>query len=92
MTSTVFLPLFTLACMCSGQDLSQTLLTTSQWSVRTTVNSSNHCLLASGNFTLVLPQINEDTSMVQVNRTWVVPENATAKVSKRVDECRSTVI
>ena len=86
MISTVLLPLLTLACMCSSQDLSQTLLTTSQWSVRTTVNSSNHCLLASGNFTLVLPQINEDnTSMVQVNRTWVVPENATAKVSKRVD-------
>jgi len=80
MTSTVLLPLLTLACMCSSQDLSQTFLTTSQWSVRTTVNSSNHCLLASGNFTLVLPQINKDnTSMAQVNRTWVVPENATAK-------------
>jgi len=80
MTSTVLLPLLSLVCMCSSQDLSETLLTTSQWSVRTPENSSNHCLLASGNFTLVLPQMNEDkTSIVQVNRTWVVPKNATAK-------------
>ena len=80
MITTVLLPLLALACMCSSQDLSQTL-TTSQWSVLTAVNSSDHCLLASGNFTLVLPQMNEDnTSMVQVNRTWAVPENATAKV------------
>jgi len=79
MTTSVLLPLLTLACMCSSQDMSQTLLTPSQWSVLTAVNSSDHCLLASGNFSLVLPQMNEDnTSMVKVNRTWVVPENATA--------------
>lgn len=80
MTSSVLIPLLTLACMCSAQDLSETLLTTAQWSVRTPENNSNHCLLASGNFTLVLPNMNEDkTAMVQVNRTWVVPANATAK-------------
>ena len=76
------LPLLTLVCMCSSQDLSQTPLTTSQWSVRMIDNSSDHCLLDSGNFTLVVSQMNEDnTSMVQVIRTWVVPDNATAKVS-----------
>ena len=59
MISTVLLALLTLACMCSSQDLSLTPLTTSQWSVRMIDNSSDHCLLASGNFTLVVPQMNE---------------------------------
>ena len=83
MSSTVLLPILSLLCICSSQDLSKTVnLTTSKWSVRTTVNSPDHCLLASGNFTLVVSQMNEmNTSMVQVIRTCVVPDNATAKVS-----------
>jgi len=61
---------------------SQELSETAQWSVETTVGQtqSGHCLLASGNFSLVVLERSEDDSVVdQINRTWVVPEVATVK-------------
>lgn len=83
MTPTVVLPLLTLLCGCHSQDLSQNQLAHSQWSVHTAEGQANsgHCLLASGNFSLVVLGRNEDnTSMIEeANRTWVVPDSASAK-------------
>ena len=62
---------------------SQELSKTSQWSVRMPEGQaqSGHCLIASGNFSLVVLESSEVNKVEeQVNRTWVVPEIATAKV------------
>ena len=78
MTS-VYLSILSLACMCSSQHLSETQLASPLWSVPTTEGGTDLCLIASGNFSLVLPQsVLEEGS----NLTWVVPSTATAQVRK----------
>eukprot|EP00092_Neocalanus_flemingeri_P022118 GFUD01023994.1.p1 GENE.GFUD01023994.1~~GFUD01023994.1.p1 ORF type:complete len:281 (+),score=56.88 GFUD01023994.1:73-915(+) len=88
MTSSVVLLFLSQVSLSLSLD-SQSLLTSSQWSVITPDGQANsgHCLLASGNFSLVVQQQSEaDNPMddrllmpVTVNRTWVVPDNASAR-------------
>jgi len=63
-------------------------LPTSQWSVLTQEGQakSGHCLIISGKFSLVVEVTSENATLVEdsasvqpVNRTWVVPESASAK-------------
>ena len=79
MTFSVYLTLLSLAFMCSSQHLSETQLASPLWSVPTTEGGTDLCLIASGNFSLVLTQsLQEEGS----NMTWIVPSNATAQVRK----------
>ena len=76
-------------CESQKEKVDQEDLTTSQWSVLTPEgqSKSGHCLIASGKFSLVVEVTSENTTLVKdsevvqlVNRTWVVPESANAKV------------
>jgi len=90
MTISQFLVIFlTVMYLCKSQKVDQDDLTTSEWSVLSPdgQSKSGHCLIASGKFSLVVEvSTSENTTLVEdregvqlVNRTWVVPESASAK-------------
>ena len=67
MTSSVYLSILSLSCMCSSQHLSEMQLASLLWSVPTTEGGTDLCLIASGNFSPVLAQsVLEEGS----NLTW----------------------
>jgi len=78
MTFSVSLYFLSLVCTCRNQILS---LATPQWSVRNLEVTTGYCLLASGNFSLIFPPVQDQGSplAVQVNTTWAVPNNASAQ-------------
>ena len=74
--STVFIHLLSLTCLCRSQALSMTV-TVPQWSVPTTVGIDDYCLLLSGNFSLILPPVQDNLLTLHGNNnTWIVPSSA----------------
>jgi len=71
MITTMFLHL----CL-AQQGLSVTL---PQWSVPSTEGIDDYCLLASGNFSLLFPPLQDNLLGLPGNNTWVVPSNASAQ-------------
>jgi len=77
MMNKVFLHLLSITCLCKSQGLS---VTVPQWSVPTTTGIDDYCLLASGNFSLVFPPLQDNLlSLPGNNNTWVVPSSASAQ-------------
>ena len=74
MITTIFLHL----CL-AQQGLSITL---PQWSVPASEGIDDYCLLASGNFSLLFPPLQDNLLSLPGNNTWVVPSNASAQVWK----------
>ena len=68
----------TIFCL-AQQGLSVTL---PQWSVPASEGIDDYCLLASGNFSLLFPPLQDNLLGLSGNNTWVVPSNASAQVWK----------
>jgi len=78
MSLSVSLYFLSLVCTCRSNILS---VATPQWSVRNLEVTNGHCLLASGNFSLIFPSVQDQGSplALQVNTTRAVPSNASAQ-------------